>query len=297
MNEGTRQGARSEPSEPDEPRGDRLLGNITVVLHHPQDLVNVALVIRSMKNMGLRRLRVVDPREPMDPTRLEGIAHGTADLIEAMEVHGTLEEALADAARVVGTTARRRSVRQSWRSPREAAPDLVRRAADGPVALVFGPEDRGLSNEELDLCHELLTIPADPDHPSLNLSHAALLHFYELRRAADEVAGVEDRDLEPQPRHRAPPASNQELESFFDTWERAMTEIGLFYGVDTGPKMRSYRNVFQRADLDRRELKLMEATAYEILHYARRERARLRQELTGDPEGPEGTAGREESGS
>lgn len=259
--------------------GERLLAGITVVLHHPQDLVNVALVLRSMKNMGLRQLRVVEPREAMDPTRLEGIAHGTRDLIDALEVHGSLESALADAAHVTGTTARRRSVRQRWRSPEEAAPDLVRRAAEGQVALVFGPEDRGLSNQELDLCHELLTIPANPEHPSLNLSHAALLHFYELRRAAGELAGVEERDLEPQPRHRAPPASNEELEAFFDTWKRAMTEIGLFYGVDTGPKMRSYRNIFQRADLDRRELKLMEATAYEVLHYARRERARLRQNV------------------
>lgn len=277
-------GHDASPTDDVAPGGEELLERIVVVLHRPQDLVNVALVIRSMKNMGLRRIRVVAPREAMDPTRLEGIAHGTGDLIEALEVHDDLESALADAGHVTGTSARRRSVRQKWRSPEEAAQDLLRRASRGIVALVFGPEDRGLTNRELDLCHEVISIPTNPEHPSLNLSHAALLHFYELRRAADELAGVEGRDLEPQPRHRAPPAPSEELEAFFDVWEEAMTEIGLFYGVDTGPKMRSYRNILQRADMDRRELKLMEATAYEILHYARRERARLRQEMEEDDE-------------
>lgn len=269
----------AEAGQPGEAAEPHLLERPVVVLHRPQDLVNVALVIRAMKNAGLRRLRLVAPREEFDPTRVEGIAHGTADLIRETEIHDTLEGALADAAQVVGTSARRRSERRQWRTPAEVSRELLLRTRTETVALVFGPEDRGLSNEELDLCHEVLCIPTNPDHPSLNLSHAALLVFWELRRAADELVGVEERDLEPQPRHRAPPATSGELEDFFEVWERALHEIGLFYGVDPVPKMRTYRSVFQRADLDRRELELMEATAYEILHYARRERARIRQEV------------------
>lgn len=292
-----RDGDTAGPRDADLPgdlRGADLLERPVVVLHRPRDLVNVALVIRAMKNVGLRRLRLVAPREEFDPTRVEGIAHGTGDLIRATEIHDTLEDALADAAHVAGTSARRRSERRQWKTPEEVAPELLRRTGRETVALVFGPENRGLTNEELDLCHQVLCIPTSPDHPSLNLSHAALLLFWELRRAADEMVGVEARNLEPQPRHRAPPATTGELEDFFEVWERALHEIGLFYGVDPVPKMRTYRSVFQRADLDRRELELMEATAYEILHYARRERARIRQEVEGErPEG-EGEGAAEE---
>ena len=251
------------------------LDRVVVVLHRPRDLVNVALVIRAMKNMGLSRLRVVEPKE-WDAYRLEGVAHGTEDVIEATEHFHTLEEAVADAVRVVGTTARRRAHPREWSTPEEAAPALLERAAGGPVTLVFGPEDRGLTNEELDLCHELLSIPANPDHPSMNLAHAALLVFYEVRKAAFRSAEVEleERDLSVGKDREAPPATAEEMEQFFEVWEEAMETVGFFHGIDPGPKMRSFRSLFLRAELDRRELGLVEAAAWEVIHYARRFRAR-----------------------
>lgn len=249
------------------------LDRLVVVLHRPRDLVNIALVIRAMKNMGLSRLRVVEPGE-WDAYRLEGVAHGTEDVIEAAEHFDTLEEAIADAVRVVGTTARRRSHPRDWSTPEEAAPGLLARSEEGVVALVFGPEDRGLSNEELDLCHELLSIPSDPDHPSLNLAHAALLVFYEMRRAARREAELEERDLSPGKDREAPPATAEELEEFFGVWEDALDTLGFFHGIDPGPKMRSFRSLFLRADPDRRELGLLEAAAWEIIHYVRRMKAR-----------------------
>lgn len=249
------------------------LDRLVVVLHRPRELVNVALVIRAMKNMGLARLRVVEPGE-WDAYRLEGIAHGTSDVIEAAELFGTLEGAVADAVRVVGTTARRRAHPREWSEPEEAAPKLLERTAEGPVTLVFGPEDRGLTNEELDLCHELLSVPADPDHPSMNLAHAALLVFYELRRAASRRADLEQRDLSVGKDREAPPATAEEMERFFEVWEEAMDTVGFFHGIDPGPKMRSFRTLFLRAELDRRELGLVEAAAWEVIHYARRFRAR-----------------------
>lgn len=249
------------------------LDRLVVVLHRPRDLVNIALVIRAMKNMGLSRLRVVEPGE-WDAYRLEGIAHGTEDVIEAAGHHATLEDAVADAVRVVGTTARRRAHPRDWSTPEEAAPELLARTAEGVVALVFGPEDRGLTNEELDLCHELLSLPSDPEHPSLNLAHAALLVFYEMRRAALRSADLEERDLSPGRDREAPPATAGELEAFFDVWEEAMDTLGFFHGIDPGPKMRSFRSLFLRADLDRRELGLLEAAAWEAIHYVRRMKAR-----------------------
>lgn len=249
------------------------LDDLAVVLHRPRDLVNIALVIRAMRNMGLSRLRVVEPGE-WDEHRLEGIAHGTTELIRATGHYRTLEEAVADAVRVVGTTARRRAHPREWSTPEEAAPDLLARTAEGTVALVFGPEDRGLTNEELDLCHELLSVPSNPDHPSLNLAHAALLVFYEMRRAALRAEELEERDLSAGKDRTAPPARAAELEDFFGVWREALDTVSFFHGIDPQPKMRSFRSVFLRADLDRRELGLLEAAAYEVIHYARRLRAR-----------------------
>lgn len=257
------------------------LERFVVVLHRPRDLVNVALVVRAMKNMGLSRLRLVEPEE-FDPYRIEGIAHGTEDVVAAIRRVSTLEEAIDDAVRVVGTTARRRATRQEWRRTEEAAPELLAHSAEGDVALVFGPEDRGLSNEELDLCHELVTHPTNPDHPSMNLAHAALLLFYELRRAADRAVGLPARDLSPGKDRQAPTATAGELEAFFEAWEDAMETIGFFRGIDPTPKMRSFRSLFQRAGLDRIELGLVEAVAYEIIHYERRLRARYDLEPSND---------------
>lgn len=259
---------RSPPDRPSDP-----LDRLVVVLHRPRELVNVAMSVRAMKNMGLRRLRLVEPEE-FDPHRIEGIAHNTEDVVGAARHFGTLEEAVADVVRVVGTTARRRAHPREWSTPAEAAPDLLDRTAEGPVALVFGPEDRGLSNEELDLCHELLSIPADPEHPSLNLAHAVLLVCWEIRRAAARRDAAEAPDLSPGKDRAAPPATAGELESFFGVWEEAMETVGFFHGIDPGPKMRSFRSLFRRADPDRRELGLLEAAAYEVIHYARRLRAR-----------------------
>jgi TrmH family RNA methyltransferase len=260
------------------------LDGLVVVLHRTQDLVNVALVVRAMKNMGLTRLRLVAPEE-FDPHRIEGIAHDTADLVERIEFADTLEEAIADAVLVVGTSARRRASRQVWSTPEEAAPRLVREALEaagrepaGTVALVFGPEDRGLSNLELDRCQEVLCIPTSPEHPSLNLAHATLLVLYELRKAADRAVGLPERDLSTGKDETAPPATAGELERFFEVWERALERVGFFHHLDPEPKMRTFRSLFQRASLDRREAQLLEAVAWEIVHYERRLRIRLRNE-------------------
>lgn len=273
---GDRRDAAAAPS-PEAPPSP--LDRIAVVLHEPQDLVNVALLIRAMKNMGLGRLRVVRPGEPFDPRRIDGIAHGTQDVVEAAELPDGLDEALADATWVVGTSARRRAERVEWWSPEEAAERLLARAAEGDVALLFGREDRGLSNEDLDRCHAVVSVPVSPAHPSMNLAHAAVVIFYELRKAALRAGEASRRDLTSKKRRHTPPATVEDLEAFFAAWERAMREIGLFHGVDPVPKMRSFRNIFQRADLDRREVKLLQAAAYEAIHYAERERARARQEV------------------
>jgi TrmH family RNA methyltransferase len=252
------------------PAGADALDRAIIVLNEPQDLVNIALVIRAMKNMGLHRLRLVRPAE-FDGWRVTGIAHDTEDVVEAVEVFDDLSAALGDASYVLGATARRRASRQDWWTPEAAARELTRR--DESVSLVFGREDRGLSNEDLDLCHGLVCIPTNPQHSSMNLAHAALIAMYEWRKASLGSDGP-GRELAHKRARQTPPATHEELEEFFGIWRAAMDEIGLFRGIDPLPKMRSFRSIFQRADLNRRELGLVRAAAYEALNFAEREKKR-----------------------
>src|SRR5882672_12561434 len=141
---------------------------ITVVLHEPQDLVNIAHVVRGMKNFGLRDLRLVNPRE-YEAYRVEGIAHQTQDVLARVQTFTALEDALADAVHIVGFTARGRTAKRNLQRPRDAAGEVVALGDQETVALLFGREDKGLSNEALDRCHRIVTIPSDPAYASLNL--------------------------------------------------------------------------------------------------------------------------------
>jgi TrmH family RNA methyltransferase len=278
----------SEPTEPYSPdslesTGRHALDRIVVVLYQPQDLVNIALVVRAMKNMDLTRLCLVSPGD-FSAWRITGIAHDTSEIVEAVRIVDTFEEAVQDVVRVVATTGRRRAKRQEWSEPHDAAPGILERTAAGDVALVFGREDRGLPNEILDLCDEAVCIPTNPDHKSLNLGHAALLLFYELRQAARKLGGLGEMDLSGKPRDYAPPATAAQMEDFFRLWERALDQIAMFKGSDAVSKMRSYRRLIRRAEPDGREIRLLEATAWRILHYVDRTRARLADELENPPE-------------
>ena len=135
--------------------------SVIVVLDHPQDLVNIAHVVRGLKNFGLRDLRLVNPRE-YESYRVEGIAHQTQDILSRVRVYSTLEEAIAECVHVVGFTARGRTAKRNLQRPREAAAEITSLADGGPVALLFGREDKGLSNDALDRCHRVVTIPSDP---------------------------------------------------------------------------------------------------------------------------------------
>src|SRR4029077_14700043 len=141
---------------------------IAVLLHEPQDLVNIAHVVRAMKNFGFRDLRLVQPRE-YDAYRVEGIAHQTQDVLARVQRYDGLDEALAACVHVVGFTARCRTAKRNLQRPREAAREILEASQSRPVALLFGREDKGLSNDALDRCHRVVTIPTSPAYPSLNL--------------------------------------------------------------------------------------------------------------------------------
>ena len=236
--------------------------NIVVVLHRPRKLTNIAGTMRAMKNMGLRRLRLVDPAE-YDEDDVEGIAHRSADLRAATTVYASLDAALADAIYVVGATARPRGAATCAATPRALAPELLARAAGGPVVLLFGPEDNGLTNAELDRCHCILSIPADPAYPSLNLAHAVLLVAYELRLAGEQPA------LAPM-RRSGPGASAGQLEELFAALEQALWGIEFFKAQRSVSIMRTLRDLIHRAGPNAREAALLKAICLETLYFLRR---------------------------
>lgn len=234
------------------------------MLHEPRELVNVAHVVRAVKNFGFKDLRLVAPLE-YDAYRIRGIAHKTDDVIARVRIFETLPEALADCVHVVGFTARGRAARRNGLRPREAAGDILERAGGGGVALVFGREDYGLSNSALDLCHVVVTIPTNPAYASLNLGHAVAVMLYELVLAR----GDGGRPLK-SPRRRAPPARVDELERLFTDIERALACVEFFKTRSTELVMRTVRDAVHRVPLDGREAKLFRAMAIEVIKYGER---------------------------
>ncbi|MGD2068323.1 MAG: RNA methyltransferase [Gemmatimonadota bacterium] len=251
------------------PRSRNLLDNVVVVLNEPQDVVNIAGVVRVMKNMGLRGLRLVNPAD-FDAYRIEGIAHRSTDVVEDARTFESLEDALADAVFVLGTSARPRTANRNYVRPGEAAAALVVRAEAGPVAVVMGREDRGLANRELDLCHRIAVIPTDPDYTSLNLAQAFLVVAYEVFLAA----GGGGQEL-PEGRRATEPATREELEQMFGALRQGLGRIDFFKARRPEAVLRTLRTVLGRAELDRRESRLLMAIGYEIGHYLDRMEDRM----------------------
>ncbi len=232
-----------------------------LVLVEPQDLVNIAGAIRVAKNFGLTDVRLVNPRD-FDAWRVEGIAHNTGDILARLRIVGSLDEALADCVFALALTARERRAKRSMRRPRAAAAELIARGADGVTALVAGREDKGLSNDELDRCHALVTIPTNPAYRSLNLAHAVGVVCYEAFLARE---GLES-PAKP-PRRRADAATGEQHELLFGDWERTLAAIDVFKTRQPEFVMRSLREIFFRADLDGREATLLRAMALEVVRY------------------------------
>jgi TrmH family RNA methyltransferase len=252
---------------------ERLLDRVVVVLDHPQNVVNIAAVIRAMKNMGVGRLRLVNP-DDFDPYRIEGIAHRSQDIVEATEIFDSLEEALSDCVKIVGASARSRTAVRNYVRPRRAAQTLVEAAADGNVALLFGREDRGLDNDALDLCHAIAVIPTDPDYSSLNLAQAVMVLLYETFLASDEG----DAPLPRRGRRANEPATREDLEHTYGALEKGLERIEFFKARKSQAVLTTLRTIFARADMDRRESRLVAAIGFEIGHYIDRLVERLRGE-------------------
>lgn len=243
----------NEPLKAD--HGERFV----IVLNRTQDVVNIATSLRAMMNMGLTRLRLVRP-DDFSAYRIAGIAHGSEALIERIEFFDSLDDAVRDASLVLGTTARRRTATYLWSHPREAMSELLGHPAtpEQPIAIVFGREDTGLLNEELDRCDRLLVVPTSELNSSLNLAQAVLLIGYELQQAASARAP----EL-PKPRRDVTPATSLQLRAVFEQTEAALEAIDFFKGKNPEAIMRTVRAVLRRAELTVREATLLRAMGIE----------------------------------
>ena len=177
-------------------------------------------------------------------------ASGAADILDSAVVVESLEEALTDCVYVAGASARARTINWPSMGPRDCAERLIQESGNGKVAAVFGPEKSGLQNEDLDLCHTLLTIPTDPGFSSLNLAMAVQVLTYELR-----VASM----LDPGPvfEVEAPPATGEEMEHFYTHLENVLTDIGFLDPDNPRHLMRRMRRLFIRARPDKNEVNIL----------------------------------------
>ena len=226
------------------------LSRVVVVLDHPKDVVNIAGVVRVMMNFGIGNLRLVEP-DDFDTWRIGGIAHRSQPLTEAATIYTALDEALADAVFIVGTTARGRTAGRAYARPRDVAEQIARRTHEGTVAIVLGREDRGLTNEDLDRCHAVTIIPTDPEYSSLNLAQACLVIAYEVFLAV----GAGEEPL-PKGRRATRPPTQEELEETFAAIEQGLARIDFYKARDPAAVMRTLRTILLRAEPDLREAHL-----------------------------------------
>lgn len=252
------------------PPGPGPAGQVRIVLVGTQHPGNIGAAARAIKTMGLSRLVLVAPEKPLDDDAYRRSA-GAEDVLGHAPVLATLAEAVADCRLVLGCTARSRRVQLEQLEPGQAAGRLLQFAVEGPVALVFGRERTGLTNEELQLCHASVHIPSDPAFSSLNLAAAVQVLAYELRRALLAAAPV----AEARPRPDGLPASHDQVEGFFSQLAETLDEIDFHKGRAPESAMRKLRRLFLRTDLTANEVRLLRGILADAQRMARLAAGRL----------------------
>lgn len=224
-----------------------MLDNIRVVLSHTSHPGNIGAAARAMKTMGLSRLFLVNPRRFPDAAA-DAMASGATGVLENAVVCASLEQSLQGTVLVAGLTARHRDLSHAMLGLRQAAPQILQRAGEGPVALLFGTEMSGLSNAELEKCQLLIAIPANPEYGSLNLAAAVQVVAYELRTSGSAAGPV------PQ---GFPLASFEQVEQFYEHLERTLVEIDFLDPECPRRLMTRLRRLFARAGLEKEEVNIL----------------------------------------
>lgn len=223
------------------------LENISIILVNTKTPGNIGSIARCMMNTGLSRLILVRPTDHKNSEALK-MAAGAHGILERAEVVPTLKDALVGQGLVLGTTRRAGSCRKNLFNPREAAERVIPLLSQNRVALVFGREVNGLDNEDIALCHELISIPSSDNFPSLNLSHAVMVVAYEMFMAGGAKLPYMKRQKL---------ADAADLENFYEQLEQTVGEIRFFNKQNPKHIMFAFRQMFGRARLDAREVRIL----------------------------------------
>lgn len=249
------------------------LARVRVVLVATSHPGNIGSSARAMRTMGLSSLWLVAPRE-FPSAEATAMASGADAILESARVVATLDEALSGCVRVFGATPKPRRVPMPELAPREAAPALLSAAAAHDVALVFGTERIGLTNEEIERCHVSVNIPTSAEYNSLNLAQAVQVLCYELRLAALAGPDAGDGDAAraaptPQFTDDEPPADAARMEAFFGHLETTLAAVDFFKGRPAYTIMRRLRRIFLRAQLSTREVLILRGILADVDRAAR----------------------------
>ena len=228
-----------------------MLSHIKIILIETSHPGNIGAVARAMKNMNISNLWLVSPKI-FPSAEATSRASGADDILARATVCSSLQEAIADCNMVIGASARCRTISWPEMTPRECAKKIAITEPGNKVAIIFGRENSGLKNHELDLCHFLLRIPCNSEYSSLNIAAAVQVVCYELFIAAGKQEAIVIGD-----RGKTPKATATQMESFYTHLYQALTDIGFMHPDKSKSIMRRLRRIYNRIELDIKELDIL----------------------------------------
>jgi tRNA/rRNA methyltransferase len=234
-----------------------MLSNVRIVMVRPRGSGNIGSVARAMKNLGAKDLAIVGSARTQSFWARAMAVHGRDILAEA-RCYPTIREAIADCTLVVGTTCRPGLYRSHSQAPRAVASAVVAAARRSKVALLFGPEDHGLSNKDLEHCQMLVTIPAQAEYQSLNVAQAAVICLYELYVAS----------LTPADNDGIQRAEAEQVERLFDIMRASLLKIGFLDSENPEHMLLALRRILGRAGLEEKDVRILTGMFRQIEWYA-----------------------------
>ena len=230
------------------------LHHIRIVLVEPAGALNVGSIARVIKNMGLSQLVIVNPQCDVDGEEATRMSVHAIDLLQSAKIVSDLPTALAGCTRVIATTARERAIPTLLETPRQVLPWLVE--TNEPTALIFGREDSGLTNAELNYATRYLRIPVGSDYSSLNLAQAVGVCAYELQVCASDI-GLEPQDIQLQISPQSDLAPVELVEGYYQQLETLLLEIGYLLPHTAAHRMEKIRRLYNRSQLSPNEVALL----------------------------------------
>lgn len=248
------------------------LDNVFIVLHEPRYSENIGAAARAACNMGIRDIRIVNPQNWDKEKAMKLATHHAMELIDEKSFYPSLKEALGDAGHIIGTTARLGKHRSEQLTPRLAAEQMIPYLKNNRVAMIFGPESRGLSNEELRLCHRIVTIPTGGDCSSLNLGQSVVILCYELFLANYNNISA----FQPQV------AKSVEVEAMYEHLKETLVKIDYMKADNADYWMWHIRKFFSQRPVLSRETQILRGVCRQIDWYANRRLEKIKEGLLQD---------------